>query len=108
MVMGRFHGYPDVYPWHSLKVISVEEPAGGDAATIDLFDEVGSTPRGFILSAAINLDCIAWGNYVEGAASEYQTVPFIPGTYFGSLRSIRTKGTGGTTTGDATSITFFV
>ena len=107
MVMGRFHGFPDVYPWDKLKVIDITAPEGGDAVAIDLFEEMNGMTRGFILAELVTLECIAWGDYDENN-EQYMIVDFGPGTYFGCLRKIKTMGNGSETESDQESIVFFI
>ena len=104
MTMGRFIGYPDVYPWDTIKVISLEIPTGGVSAEHDIFDEINGAPRGFILTDAMVLDCIPWGNPDQ---ETYISVGFTAGNHFGTIRKIKTKGTSSNTSGTATTIAFF-
>ena len=101
---GQYIGYPDVYPWSKLFPVSIVAPAGGTASEINLWDELGESTRGFILSDAVVLDCVPWGHADQDT---YVAIGFPPGAYFGTLRKIKTKGTGGNTAGDPTVITFF-
>ncbi len=105
MSLGRYHGFPDVQPWDRLFVIELGDDADDPFETLDLFEEIGVQPRGFILSNNITLECTTWG------AADPDTliiVPFPMGNHFGSIRKLNMKGVGSNTTGSADSIAFFV
>lgn len=103
MTMGRFHGFPDVYPWDTIKVISLGDDAE-ESIEHDLMTEINGAPRGFIITDALVLECIPWGNVDQDT---YINVGFTAGVHFGMIRKFKSKGTDSNTDGDSTTIAFF-
>ena len=103
MTMGRFIGYPEVYPWDTIKVISLATDTTDPPLTYDMNDEIGGAPRGFIITSGLVLECVPWGHTDD----TFINVGFTAGVHFGCIRKFKSKGVGSNTSGTATTIAFF-